>query len=58
MGRGDEGSGRANVLGSEKCWWGCPGGAAAEGVTGDGDAFNFLTDCVTSARRAKAGRRT
>lgn len=29
----------------------------AVGATGDGDAFNFLTDCVTSARRAKAGSR-
>lgn len=34
----------------EKCLWGCPGGgAAAEVATVDGDAFNFLTDCVTSA---------
>lgn len=27
------------------------------GATGGGDAFNFLTDCVTRARRVKAGRR-
>lgn len=31
-------------------------GRGAASATGDGDAFNFLTDCVTSARRAKAGK--
>lgn len=32
-------------------------GGQAAGAVGDGDAFNFLTDCVTRARRAEAGRR-